>query len=101
MFEFIINFFKIQSNRCETKTVLVLLPKLLLVAAKFCIYRAHTEKNVGRHSEIKALGPWEKEYKKYCLNGGEFSCLNDEGNVGCICTWLYGAKPCEQNRWRD
>ena len=82
---------------CETKAVLV--PTLLLVAASFCIYQPHTENKVGHHSEIKSESPCEKEYKKYCLNGGERYYLDDEDAVSCICTWLYGGKRCEKYMW--
>ena len=57
----------------ETKAVVVSISSILLVAASFCIYQAHTENKVGQHREIKNKSPREKEYKKYCLNGGE--CL--------------------------
>ena len=45
----------------ETKAVLVWITLILLVAASFCIYQAHTEKKVGRHSEHKRQGPSENE----------------------------------------
>ena len=56
---------------CENKTVLTV-PALLLAAIGFCIYQVNSEKKVGHHSEIKSESPCEKEYEKYCLNGGEF-----------------------------
>ena len=71
MFQFNVNFFENQSDMCETKTVLVSLPLILLIAASFCIYQTHTEKKVGHHSEIKDQGPCENVFKKYCLIGGE------------------------------
>ena len=54
----------------EIKTVLFV-AALLLVATGFCIYQVKSEKKVGHHTEIKSESPCEKEYKKYCLNGGE------------------------------
>ena len=39
-----INFFKNQSDMCETKTVLVSLSKFLLVTASFRKYQAHTNR---------------------------------------------------------
>ena len=38
---------------CETKTVLVSVWLILLAAASFCIYHAHTQNEVGHHSKIK------------------------------------------------
>ena len=70
VFHFIKTFFKNQSDMCEIKTV-ILVAALLLAATGFCIYQAISEKKVGQHSEIKSEGAWKKEYKKYCLNGGE------------------------------
>ena len=69
---------------CQTKTVLVSLPLISLVAASFCIYQAHTENKEGHHSEIKSQGPCENEYKTYCLTGGECYYLVDEDIVGVI-----------------
>ena len=77
---------------CEMEEALVSLSKILLIAASFCVYQAHTEKEVGQHSRIKSQGPREYEYKTYCLNGGECYYLIDEENLGCNCTWLYGGK---------
>ena len=77
---------------CDTKAVVVSVSIILLVAANFCIYQAHTENKLGHHSSIKSQGPCKNEYKKYCLNGGECCCLVDENNVGCNFTWLYGRK---------
>ena len=73
---------------CETKTNLVSLSLILLVAASFGMYQAHTEKKVGHRSKIKSQGPCENEYKKYCLNGEECYCLIDEDILGCKYTWL-------------
>ena len=81
---------------CETNAVVVSISLVLLVAASFCIYQAHTESKVGHHSKIKSLGPCENEYNKYCLNGYDCYYLVDENNVGCNCTWLYGGKRCEK-----
>ena len=86
---------------CETKAVVVSISLILLVAASFCMYQAHTEKKVGHHSEIKSESSCQKEYKKYCLNGGECYQVVDEDIVGCKCTWLYGGKRCEKYMWWD
>ena len=86
---------------CETKAVVVSISLILLVAASFCIYQAHAENKVGHHSKIKSQGPCKNEYKKYCLNGGKCYFLNDEGIVGCNCTWLYAGKRCEKDMWWD
>ena len=83
---------------CEIKTVLIV-AALLLAATSFCFYQANTENKVGDHREIKIESPCEKEYKKYCLNGGECYYLVDEDTVGCNCTWLYGGKRCEKYMW--
>ena len=84
---------------CETKAVVVSMSKILLVAASFCIYQAQTETKVGHRGKIEIQGPRENEYKKYCLNGVEFSYAVDEENVGGNCTWLYGGKLCEKHMW--
>ena len=81
---------------CETKAVVVSISLILLVAADFCIYQPQTENKVGRHREIKNESPCQKEYKKYCMNGGECYYLVDEESVACNCTWLYGGKRCEK-----
>ena len=78
----------------ETKTVLVSSSIILLVAASFCIYQAHTETEMRHHNKIKSQGPCEKEYKKFCLNAGECYYLVDEGIVDCNCSCLYGGKRC-------
>ena len=80
---------------CEIKKVLIV-AALLLAAAGSGIYQAISEKKVGHYSEIKSESPCGKEYKKYCLNGGECYYLVDEDIVGCTCTWLYGGKRCEK-----
>ena len=79
---------------CEIKTVLIV-AVLLLAAAGLYTYQANPK--VGRHSEIKSES--EKEYKKYCMNGGECYYLVDEDIVACNCTWLYGGKRCEKYMW--
>ena len=86
---------------CETKAVVVSTSLISLVGASFCVYQTHTGNKVGHHSEIKSHGPCENEYKKYCLNGGEFFFLVDEDIVGCNFTWLYGGKRCEKYMWWD
>ena len=86
---------------CDTKAVLVSISLILLVAASFCIYQAHTENKVGRHCEIKSQDPCEKESNKNCLNGGGCCYLEDEDIVGCSCTWLHGGKRCEKYMWWD
>ena len=84
---------------CETRAVVVSISLILLVAASFCMFQDHTENKVGHPSKIKIQGPCENEYKKYCLNGGEFYYLVDEDIVGCNSTWLYGGKRCEKYMW--
>ena len=83
---------------CEIKTVLIV-AALFLAATAFCIYQVNPK--VGHHIEIKSESPCEKEYKKYCLNGGECYYLDDEDIVGCNCTWLYERKRCEKYMWWD
>ena len=74
---------------CEIKTVLIV-AALLLAATGFFIYQVKSGKKVGHHREINSGSPCEKEYKMYCLNGGECYYLLDEDIVACNCTWLYG-----------
>ena len=81
---------------CKMKKVLVSVCLILLVTASFCRYEVYPEKNVGQNSGIKIQNPFENEYKKYCLNGGECYYLNDENIVGCNCTWFCGGKRCEK-----
>ena len=80
---------------CEIKTVFFV-AALLLAATGFCICQVNLGKKVGHHSEIKSESPCEKEYKKYCLNGGEGFYLIEENIGGCNCTWFYGGKRCEK-----
>ena len=84
---------------CETKAVVLSISLILLVAASFCIYQAHTENKVGQHTEIKSESPCEKEFKKYCMNGGECYYLVDEDILACNCTWLYGGERYERYMW--
>ena len=81
---------------CETEAVVVMISIILVVAAIFCIYQAHTENKVEHHSKIKCEGPWENVHKKYCLNGGGCYYLVDVVIVGCNCTRLYAGKRCER-----
>ena len=81
---------------CEIKTVLIVAVSLL-AAAGFDTYQANTK--VGQHREIKSESLYEKEYIKYCMNGGECFYLVDEEIVACNCTWLYRGKRCERYMW--
>ena len=82
----------------EMKTVLIV-AVLLLVAADFYTYQVNSETKVGQPREIKSESPCEKEYKKFCMNGGECYYLVDEDIVACNCTWLYGGRRCEKYMW--
>ena len=79
----------------EIKTVIIV-AALHLTATGFCIYQVNSEKEVGHRSKVESESPCEKEYEKYCLNGGEYYYLVNEDVVGCNCTWLYGGKRCER-----
>ena len=81
---------------CEIKLVLIV-AVLLIAAAGF--YTCQVNPKVEQHSEIKSESPCEKEYKKYCMNGGECYYLDDEDIVGCNCTWMYGGKRCQNYMW--
>ena len=70
---------------CQTETVSTVVA-LLLAANGCCIYQVISEKKVGHLIEIKSESPSKKEYKKYCLNGGECYYLVDEDIVSCNCT---------------
>ena len=83
---------------CEIKTVLIV-AVLLIAATGFCVYQVESQKKAGQHREIKSEGPCEKEYKKYCLNGGECFYPVDEDIAACYCTWMYGGKRCEKYLW--
>ena len=83
---------------CEIKTVLIV-AALLLAATGFRICQVNSEKKMRHPSEIKSENPCDKEYKKYCLNGGECYYLDDEDIVGCNCTWLNGGKRCQKYMW--
>ena len=83
---------------CEIKTVIIV-AALLLAATGFCVYQVKSENKVGQHSEIKIEGPCGKEYKKYCMIGGECFYLVDEDIAACNCTWMYGRKRCEKYMW--
>ena len=67
---------------CEFKIVLIA-RALLLAATGFCIYQVNSVKKMGHQSEIRSESPCEKEYKKYCLNGGECYCPDDEDILAC------------------
>ena len=81
---------------CEIKTVLIV-AVFLRAAAGF--YTCQVNPKVEQHSEIKSESPCEKEYKKYCLNGGECYYLVDEDIAACNCTWMYGGKRSEKYMW--
>ena len=83
---------------CEMTTVLIV-AALLLAVTGFCIYQVNSDKKVGHHSEIKSESPCGKQYKKFCLNGGECYCLIGEDIVSCNCTLLYGGKRCGKFMW--
>ena len=70
---------------CEIKTELIV-AVLHLVAAGSYTYQVNSETKVGHHNEIKSESTCEKEYKKYCMNGGECYYLVDEVIVACNCT---------------
>ena len=72
----------------ETKTVRLSLSLVLLVAASYCIYQAHTEKKVGHNSEINSEGSCKNWYRKFCLKSGESYYPFDEGMVRCKRTWF-------------
>ena len=80
----------------EIKTVLIV-AVLLIAAAGF--YTCQVNPKVKQHSEIKSESPCEKQYKKYCMNGGECYYLDDEDIVGCNCTWMYGGKRRQKYMW--
>ena len=80
----------------DIKTVLIV-AVLLLAASGLYTYQVNPK--VGQPSETKIESPCEKEYKKYCMNGGECYYLVDEDIVACNCTWLYGGKRCEKYVW--
>ena len=83
---------------CEIRTVII--AATVLLAAGFCINEVNSEKKkLGHNSHLKGDRPCEKEYKKFCLNGGECFHLNDEDIVGCNCKKLYGGKRCEKYKW--
>ena len=77
----------------------IIVAALLLAVTGFLISLVNSEKKVGNHSEIKSESPCEKEYKKYCLNGGESSYLDDEDIVACNHKWLFEGKRCEKYIW--
>ena len=83
---------------CEIKTVLIVAVSLL-AATGLCIHQVKSEMKVEQHSEIKSESSCEKEYKKYCMNGGECFYLVDEDIAACNCTWMYGGKRCEKYLW--
>ena len=74
---------------CEIKVVLIVAALLL----------AQVNPKVGHHCEIKSESTCEKEYKKFCLNGGECYYLVDEDAVACNCSLLYGGERCEKYMW--
>ena len=84
---------------CDIKNVFTI-AALLLAKTVFCIYQLKSEKKVAHNSENKTESPCEKEYKNFCLDGGECYYLVDEDIIGCSCTWLFGGKKiCEKYMW--
>ena len=84
---------------CEIQAVLIV-ADLALAATGFCIYQVMSDKKAGHNSHLKSESPSGKEYRAFCLNGGECYYLIDEYFVGCNCTWLYGGKRFEKYiRW--
>ena len=77
------------SDKCETKTILVSLSLILLVAGSFCINFVHSEKKVGHHSEYTSQSLCENEYKEYCLNCERHYSVNED-IVKCGLSWWYG-----------
>ena len=82
---------------CEIETVLIV-AVLLLAETGLCIYQVKSEKKVEQHREIKSESHCEREYKKYCMNGGECYYLVED-IAACNCTWMYGGKRCEKYMW--
>ena len=80
---------------CEIETVLIV-ANVLLAAMDFCIYQLKSGKKLGHNSHLESGNLFAKEYKKYCLNGGECDYLVEEHIVACNGTWLYGGKRCEK-----
>ena len=99
VFQYIKILFENWSDMFQTKVVLVSLSIFLLVAAIICIYEAHTEMKVEHHSEIKSQDLYKNEYKKSSSNCGECYYLVNEDDLGCKCTWLFGARRCEKYLW--
>ena len=83
---------------CEIKTVIIV-AALLLAATGYCLYQETLEKKLGHNSHLKTENSCKKEYKKYCLNGGECYYIVDEDIVSCNCTWLHGGKRYEKYMW--
>ena len=81
---------------CEIKTVLIV---TVLLIATSGFYTCQVNPKVEQHKEIKSESPCEKEYKKYCMNGGECFYLVDEDIAACNCTWMYGGNRCEKYLW--
>ena len=54
MLHTIINFFNLQSEMCEAKTIIVLLSISFLAGAGFWSYQVQAEKEMGHHSEIRS-----------------------------------------------
>ena len=88
--QFVINFIINASDKGETKTILVLLSLVLLLAQSFSIQQAHTQNKMGHSSDLKSKGPCENDYKKYCLNSGECYYQVDEDSIGCNCIKMNG-----------
>ena len=70
---------------CDIRSVLIV-AVLLSAAAGFYTYQVNSETKLGQRSEIKSKSPCQKEYKKYCFNGGECYYRVDDNIVDCNCT---------------
>ena len=84
---------------CDTKAILVFLSLVLLSAANFCLYHAHTENKVKQNRGIKSQDRCENKDKKYCLNNGQRYYVDDENTVRCNCILLYRGKGSEKYMW--
>ena len=76
----------------------ILICLTLLASASVCIYYVNNDKKMEQQSVTNEESPCEKEYKGYCLNGECYN-LEEEGIIGCTCSWFYGGKRCEKYLW--
>ena len=76
---------------CCLKLVVI---AIALVSVAFCIYQLSPQQNV-----VLKTDPFENEYNRYCMSGGNCTYIWDEEVVACLCPPLDGGRRCDNFLW--